>query len=160
MGEVPAGVTTVIVDGAGAGGAVGGDRGVVDDNEDRGGRGAEIDRGDTRETRARDGHRGAAGLGTAGRAQARDRRRGGDGEGEPIFSRDGRSKPARVITVTSTVPVPAGLMTSIVVSSFTKKDVAAVVPKSTSVAPVKPVPVMITSPECRRPRDRWAGSGP
>ena len=52
--------------------------------------------------------------------------------------------PAGVITVTSTVPVPAGLSAVIVVSLTTVKSVAAVVPKSTAVAPVNPVPVIVT----------------
>ena len=48
------------------------------------------------------------------------------------------------VTVTSTVPVPAGLSAVIVVSLTTVTSVAAVVPKSTAVAPVKPVPVIVT----------------
>ena len=52
--------------------------------------------------------------------------------------------PAGVITVTSTVPVPAGLSAVIVVALTTVTPVAAVVPKSTAVAPVKPVPVIVT----------------
>ena len=52
--------------------------------------------------------------------------------------------PAGVVTVTSTVPVPAGLSAVIVVSLTTVTFVAAVVPKSTAVAPVKPVPVIVT----------------
>ena len=66
--------------------------------------------------------------------------------------------PAGVVTVTSTVPVPAGLSAVIVVALTTVKLVAGVVPKSTAVAPVKPVPVIVT--ECRRPPDRWSGSCP
>ena len=46
--------------------------------------------------------------------------------------------------MTSTVPVPAGLFAVIVVSLTTVRPVAAVVPKSTAVAPVKPVPVIVT----------------
>ncbi len=53
--------------------------------------------------------------------------------------------PAGVVTVTSTVPVPAGLSAVIVVSFTTVTFVAAVVPKSTAVAPVKSVPVIVTS---------------
>ena len=53
--------------------------------------------------------------------------------------------PAGVITVTSTVPVPAGLSAVIVVALTTVTPVAAVVPKSTAVAPVKPVPVIVTN---------------
>ena len=53
--------------------------------------------------------------------------------------------PAGVVTVTSTAgPGPAGLVAVIVVSLTTVKLVAAVVPKSTAVAPVKPVPVIVT----------------
>ena len=52
--------------------------------------------------------------------------------------------PAGVVTVTSTTPVPAGLSAVIVVSLTTMRSVAAVVPKSTTVAPVKPVPVIVT----------------
>ena len=46
--------------------------------------------------------------------------------------------------MTSTVPVPAGLSAVIVVSLTTVTLVAGVVPKSTAVAPVKPVPVIVT----------------
>ena len=53
--------------------------------------------------------------------------------------------PAGVVTVTSTVPVPAGLSAVIEVSLTTVTFVAGVVPKSTAVAPVKPVPVIVTS---------------
>ena len=49
-----------------------------------------------------------------------------------------------MITVTFTVPVPAGLSAVMVVSLTTVTSVAAVVPKSTAVAPVKPVPVIVT----------------
>ena len=52
--------------------------------------------------------------------------------------------PPGATTVTSTVPVPAGLSTVIVVALTTVKSVAGVVPKSTAVAPVKPVPVIVT----------------
>ncbi len=52
--------------------------------------------------------------------------------------------PAGVVTVTSTVPVPAGLSAVIVVSLTTVRFVAGVVPKSTAVAPVKLVPVIVT----------------
>ena len=44
----------------------------------------------------------------------------------------------------SPVPVPAGLSAVIVVSLTTVTFVAAVVPKSTAVAPVKLVPVIVT----------------
>ena len=53
--------------------------------------------------------------------------------------------PPVVVTVTSTVPVPAGDVAVIEVDETTVKAVAAVVPKFTAVAPVKPVPVMVTA---------------
>ncbi len=53
--------------------------------------------------------------------------------------------PEGVVTVTSTVPVPAGLSAVMVLSLTTVTFVAAVVPKSTTVAPVNPVPVIVTS---------------
>ena len=43
------------------------------------------------------------------------------------------------------MPVPAGLSAVIVVSLTTVEFVAGVVPKSTAVAPVKPVPVIVTN---------------
>ena len=49
-----------------------------------------------------------------------------------------------VVTVTLTTPVPAGLSAVIEVSLTTVRSVAAVVPKSTAVAPVNPVPVIVT----------------
>ncbi len=52
--------------------------------------------------------------------------------------------PPGVVTVTLTKPVPAGLSAVIVVALTTTRFVAAVVPKSTAVAPVKPVPVIVT----------------
>ena len=52
--------------------------------------------------------------------------------------------PTGVVTVTSTAPVPAGLLAVIVVSLTTATFVAAVDPKSTVVAPVKLVPVIVT----------------
>ena len=53
--------------------------------------------------------------------------------------------PQGVITVTSTVPaVPAGLSAVIEVALTTVTFVAGVVPKSTAVAPVKSVPVIVT----------------
>ena len=52
--------------------------------------------------------------------------------------------PPGVVTVTSTVPLPAGLVAVIWVSLSTVKLLAAVAPKETPVAPVKPVPVMTT----------------
>ena len=53
--------------------------------------------------------------------------------------------PLGVITVTDATPVPAGLVAVIVVLLTTVKLVAAVVPKSTAVAPVKLVPVIVTN---------------
>ena len=50
-----------------------------------------------------------------------------------------------VVTVTSTVPVPAGDVAVMDVAETTVTLVAAVVPKSTAVAPVKLAPVMVTS---------------
>ena len=53
--------------------------------------------------------------------------------------------PPGVTTVTSTTPAaPAGLVAVIWVSELTVKLLAATVPKSTAVAPVKPVPVIVT----------------
>ena len=49
-----------------------------------------------------------------------------------------------VTTVTSTTPVPAGLVAVICVAELTTTLVAAVVPKFTAVAPVKSVPVIVT----------------
>jgi hypothetical protein len=46
--------------------------------------------------------------------------------------------------VTSTIPEPAGLVAVIEVALFTVYEVAAVLPKVTAVAPVKPVPVIVT----------------
>ena len=50
-----------------------------------------------------------------------------------------------MVTVTSTTPLPAGLSAVIVVLLTTVTFVAAVAPKSTTVGPVKPVPVIITN---------------
>ena len=52
--------------------------------------------------------------------------------------------PSGVVTVTSTVPVPAGAVAVIEVSEFTVKLVAGVAPKSTAAVPVKPVPLTET----------------
>ena len=52
--------------------------------------------------------------------------------------------PPGVTVITATVPVPAGLTAVIDVALFTVKLVAGVEPKSTAVAPVKFVPVMVT----------------
>ena len=46
------------------------------------------------------------------------------------------------MTVTSTVPVPAGESAMIEVALLTVNDAAAVLPNLTAVAPVKLVPVM------------------
>ncbi len=58
--------------------------------------------------------------------------------------------PASVITVTSTVPVPAGLTAVIELSFTTVKLVAATDPNSTADAPVKLVPEIVTGvpPAC------------
>ena len=52
--------------------------------------------------------------------------------------------PSGVVTVTSTVPVPAGLVAVIWVLDTTSTLVAATPPKSTAVAPLKFVPVIVT----------------
>ncbi len=52
--------------------------------------------------------------------------------------------PPAVTTVTSTAPVPAGLVTVIWVSELTVNAAAGVLPKFTAVVPVKPAPVMVT----------------
>ena len=52
--------------------------------------------------------------------------------------------PPGVVTVTSTVPVPAGEVAVMEVALLTVNAVAAVAPNLTAVAPVKPVPVMVT----------------
>ncbi len=49
-----------------------------------------------------------------------------------------------MVTVTSTVPVPAGEVTVRLVALTTVSVVPAVAPKSTLVAPVKPVPLTVT----------------
>ena len=72
-----------------------------------GGRRPEVDRRRAGETGAGDRDRRAAGGRTAGRAQARHRRRGGGRVRELIGGRGGRRADG-VVTVTSTMPVPAG----------------------------------------------------
>ena len=58
----------------------------------------------------------------------------------------GGEAPAAVVTVTSTNPAgPAGLVAVICVPDTTLNDDAAALPKLTAVAPVKPVPVIVTS---------------
>ena len=52
--------------------------------------------------------------------------------------------PAGVVTVTSTVPVPAGEVAVIGGRAHDGERGRGVVPKSTAVAPVKAVPVMVT----------------
>ena len=52
--------------------------------------------------------------------------------------------PPGVVTVTSTVPVPAGAVALMLVALLTVKLEAAVVPNFTALAPVKPVPVIAT----------------
>ena len=49
-----------------------------------------------------------------------------------------------VVTTTLTLPVPGGVVAVIAVPLITTRLVAATPPKVTSVAPVKPVPVMVT----------------
>ena len=58
--------------------------------------------------------------------------------------RDELEVPSGVVTVTGTVPVPAGDAAVISVDETTCTFVAAVVPKSTDVAPEKLLPVMVT----------------
>ena len=69
--------------------------------------------------------------------------------------------PLGVVTVTSTVlpAVPAGLVAVIALSLTTVKFVAAVVPKSTAVAPDE-VGAGDRHRKCHRPPGRWSGSGP
>ena len=58
--------------------------------------------------------------------------------------------PLGVVTVTHTVPDPAGETALIEVSDFTSKLVALVVPNFTAVAPVKRSPLIVTAlpPAC------------
>src|SRR5271165_4855437 len=66
--------------------------------------------------------------------------------------------PPTVVTVTSTVPVPAGLVAVIWVALTTENVVAAVAPKCTALDPVKLVPVMVTTvPPAVGP---WLGARP
>ncbi|MEY9227935.1 hypothetical protein ABIF78_000258 [Bradyrhizobium japonicum] len=53
--------------------------------------------------------------------------------------------PPDVVTLTSTVPVPGGDVAVIWVAELTVKPVAAVAPNVTAVAPVKLVPVIVTT---------------
>jgi len=50
-----------------------------------------------------------------------------------------------VSTVTSTMPVPAGLVAVICIAELTVKEVAATVPNFTAVAPVRFEPVIVTT---------------
>ncbi len=52
--------------------------------------------------------------------------------------------PPGVVTVTSTVPLPAGAVAVMLVALTTVMPVAEAAPNLTAVAPVKPVPVMVT----------------
>ena len=52
--------------------------------------------------------------------------------------------PPAVVTVTSTVPLPAGEVAVIDVAELTVRLVALLAPNFTAVAPVKPAPVMVT----------------
>ena len=52
--------------------------------------------------------------------------------------------PPTVVTLTSSVPVPAGEVAVIDVAELTVKPVAAVAPNVTADAPVNPVPVIVT----------------
>ena len=52
--------------------------------------------------------------------------------------------PPGVVTVTSTVPAPAGEVAVIEVAELTTKLVALVTPNFTAVAPVRLVPVIVT----------------
>ncbi len=63
--------------------------------------------------------------------------------------------PAGVVTVTLTIPAaPAGDVMVICVAEFTVRPVPAVVPNLTAVAPVNPVPVIVTTvPPTRGPLD-------
>jgi hypothetical protein len=57
----------------------------------------------------------------------------------------GAEVPPTVVTVTSTTPaLPAGAVAVIDVLEFTVTPVAALDPKSTAVAPVRSVPVIVT----------------
>jgi hypothetical protein len=52
--------------------------------------------------------------------------------------------PPAVVTITSTVPIPAGAVAVIWVALLTVKEPAALLPNLTAVAPEKLVPVMVT----------------
>ena len=57
---------------------------------------------------------------------------------------DGEEVPPGVVTVTSTVPLPAGEVAVIVPSTLLVKPVAGLDPKSTAVAPERLEPLMVT----------------
>ena len=103
---------------------------------------AEVHSGRTREARARDGHGRSTGGGAGRRAERGDRRR--CNVGELVRRRRCSDVPLAVVTVTSTVPaLPAGALAVIDVA-LSAVIVAAVVPKSTAVAALRFVPVMVT----------------
>ena len=52
--------------------------------------------------------------------------------------------PAGVVTRTSTVPVPAGAVATILPADDTENDEAALVPNLTALAPLKALPVIVT----------------
>ena len=60
--------------------------------------------------------------------------------------------PPGVVTVTSTFPMPAGAVAVTEVSDTGVNPVAGELPKCTALAPVRPVPVMVTRlPPARAP---------
>ena len=67
--------------------------------------------------------------------------------------------PASVVTVTSTVPTPAGEVAVIWVALSTVKEPAALLPNLTAVAPEKLVPVMVTLLPPRRRTGIWIDVG-
>jgi hypothetical protein len=70
--------------------------------------------------------------------------------------------PLGVMTVTSTTPAPGGDLTVIVVLEDTTREVPAVVPNRTDVAPVKSLPVIVTAvPPAPAPliAERWVSIG-
>ena len=53
--------------------------------------------------------------------------------------------PPAVVTVVSTVPAPSAGVTAVIwVGELTENDVAAALPNFTALAPLNPVPVMVT----------------
>ena len=124
--------------------AIGRDRGGVDDGDVRRRRRAEVDHRRAGEAGAGNRHQRAAGRRAAVRVDCGDLRYRRHGVRELIGGRCCR-RAAGLITVTFTMPVPAGLSAVMVVSLTTVTSVAAVVPKSTAVASVKPVPVIVTN---------------